>query len=496
MATKVEESFRNWITEQEEHVRLENYREYENYYYNQVDALQLLSIKMKDSLAQELRQTANICGLVVDTKTEYICGKPLVIQVTGTDEGNMPDELMAQAERDLYYIYKRPSNSLLLENASKLVRLMSMKGDGFIKVFFDENIKEDRTRGILPKVQIRVLNPAYVFPKYKTTDYQELEWVAIKEITVEADGQLKASAQVYYDDIIQFWEVVQTDKNAETTSWVLREEVTNPYGFIPVIHFKNGATDLEYEISDLLNVTDIQDAINKTLTDLLVTADQQAFQRLALFGAVGAKGMELDTSPASVLEILDPEARLDVIQPADIAPLLNTLNELKDTALFIAQIPKAAVGQPEGGAVSGYSLRVQYIPLESKCAVIRESVQIRLGLLNSMIFEILRVHGYTDYTMLEAESLFQNGLPIDDSTVTDNVIKKHSAGLQSKRTSLEELGIEDVDEELDRIAGEQMEVAGGMNRIETEAQLMAQQLTGAAVTATPEARAVEEATMK
>lgn len=55
------------------------------------------------------------------------------------------------------------------------------------------------------------------------------------------------------------------------------EVVTNPYGQIPVFHFANNAEMATFGESELRSVLPIQDALNKSVADLLVTMEYAAF---------------------------------------------------------------------------------------------------------------------------------------------------------------------------------------------------------------------------
>jgi len=269
----------------------------------------------------------------------------------------------------------------------------------------------------------------------------------------------------------------------------LVDEQDNPDGFIPIQHVKNTVSDLAYGVSDIHVVKDFQNAIYKAFTDLLCTMDQDAFQRLWTAGVLSTPGKQIEMSPGSVIEFADSDASLNVIQPADMAGFLNVIDKLVDNMLMVAQIPKVAAGRADGSGLSGYALRVQYIPLESKASPLREILRNQFRTLNSKIFKMIKrlSGGAIDYTDLEATLEFQNGLPVDDLTNTQNVIALKGAGIISTETAQQMVNIEDTEEELRRIENEkQAEIYGSPNRISQEAGAVAQALSGTVISATPQ----------
>jgi len=216
--------------------------------------------------------------------------------------------------------------------------------------------------------------------------------------------------------------------------------------------------------------------------------DQQAFQRLWTAGAIAGKE-PINMSPGSVIEFLDADSSLHVIEPGAPDSYLAVLTELIDDMLMVCQIPKVAAGRADGGGLSGYALRVQYLPLESKASPLREILRNQFRSLNNKIFNIIyRLSGnMVDYRDLEATVDFQDGLPIDEVTDTQNVIALKGAGIISNETAMQRVHIEDTKEEQKRIDNEtNAEIYGSPSRVTQEANAVANALQGVTVAATPQ----------
>lgn len=482
----VQESYLRWLYDQEHSERIRSYEQFERYYDGDFDLDALLPEKVKNALKQELSISANFCKAIVDAKMEYLCAKPCSLAVSGNPYGVVNDEVEArigECERDLYHIYNHEYNSLLDENMGKLITICAKKGDVFLKLYHDDTIPVDQAWGILDQIQIRVLDPQYVFPKYREDDYQRLEYVIIKTPYLDEDGAPYMKAQVFYPDRVEFYDEV-SENNTQYTTWELVDTQDNPDGFIPIQHIKNGVSDLQYGVSDIRDIIELQNGINKTITDLFVSMDYTAFQRLVISGALAEKGQKINMSPGGIIQLLDPESKVTTIEPGDVTAFLQPLDKFIDILHKISKVPKIAFGGAEGGVPSGYALRVQYMPLELKCSPLREIIKNQFNVLNAKILKMLRRLGYADYTDLEAKLEFNDGLPVDDTAVTDDTIKLKEARLISTSNAMKRVGVEDTEEEQELIDQESFqEESFGIGRVATEAGVVAQALQGATITA-------------
>ena len=126
-------------------------------------------------------------------------------------------------------------------------------------------------------------------------------------------------------------------------AWV--DRAGKPLG-IPVAHFKN--PDLRPEALDAIP---IQDAINKTLLDVLGAGDSTAFRIFTAFGFIpttDGKAPEADGSnwmriePAAIIGTSakgPQEASFDAIDGADLGPLLEALQQLLLYSAIVTRTP-------------------------------------------------------------------------------------------------------------------------------------------------------------
>lgn len=414
--------------------RLANYNVYDSYYNGDQDVD--IPKKVQTALNSELGTVLNYCRLVVCSAVDYIMGGGVNLEVV--------DEPVA--EEKLMEVYEE--NRLLTEEMLKTATIMGKKGDVYLKLFIQDGI-----------IKIRVLRPEIVFPRYRIDDYTEMLYCAIKWFELPDDFVKgkggKWHAQVFRPDVIEFYEL-EGSQDTQHTSWTLVDTQKNLLGFIPIIHIRNTIDDHEFGISDLQVMTDLQDALNKTITDMLLTMDNQAFQRQFIWG--GQTPGEISQEPGTITEYPNPEGHVDVIEPASIEGFLEGMREIIDQMMTVTQMAKMA--KATGGLTipsSGFALRFLYIPLEAKAGTKIIILQSRFQELDQMIFKAMKLLGQGDFVGEKTRLHFQDGLPVDEVSQMEVHEKELTTRIKSRRSVMQERGIEDVDQEMALIEVEDAE---------------------------------------
>jgi len=443
----VRESFLRWLHEQRYHERLRNYQIYDAYYNgdHEVD----IPRKVKAALESELGTVSNYCRVVVDTAVDYICGGEIGIEVKSDERYQ---DAASEAEALLYEVYE--ANQLLYEEMLKTLTIMGKKGDVFLKLYIEDN-----------EIKVRALRPDICFPRYRSDDYKDMLYCAVKWFDEEGDEEnlshlpftkgerIGWKAQVFRPDVVEYYELGETEET-EYSQWDLVDTVPNRLGFIPIVHMKNTVDDLEFGVSDLQVMTDLQDALNKTITDMLLTMDNQAFQRMFIFGGQTQKGHEISMEPGMITEVPSEDGKVQVVQAADISPFIESMKEILDQICTVTSIPR--FGFPKSGAqVSGYALRVHHIPLERKCGKKKTILRSGFGKLNSMILAAAKLLGMGDYTKFNTRIQFTGGLPVDEEAHMRVHEMELRSKIKSRRTVMQERGIVDIDAEMAQIEAEQ-----------------------------------------
>ncbi|MDQ1316529.1 MAG: Phage portal protein, partial [Candidatus Poribacteria bacterium] len=253
----IHESFLRWIHQQRYHERLSNYSIYDAYYNG--DHTVNIPPKVKAALDSDIGTVNNYCRVVVDSAVEYISSGELGIEVR---HGGTNQVEADKAERLLYDVYE--SNGLLFEEMLKAVTLMGKKGDVFLKLYVEND-----------EIKIRILRPEICFPRYRSDDYKEMIYCAIQwfdedDLVPPSNGRnngKKWKAQVFRTDVVEYYELADSSsiidpfQSFQRSEWKLMDIQNNILGFIPIIHIKNTLDDLEFGVSDLQVMTDLQDAL-------------------------------------------------------------------------------------------------------------------------------------------------------------------------------------------------------------------------------------------
>lgn len=423
----IHESFLRWLHNQRIHERLANYNIYSSYYNGDHDVD--IPAGVKAALESELGTVLNYCRLVVDSSVDYIAGGEIGLEC--------PDK--PEAEEKLYEVYE--GNNFLPEEMMKAVTIMGKKGDAFLKLYIEDK-----------GVKIKVLRPDICYPRYKTDDYTSMRYCAVQYFEDEDDYEKgeggKWHAQVFRPDYIDYYEL-DGDKDSEQTDWVHVKTEKNLLGFIPVIHLKNTIDDLEFGVSDIQVMADLQDALNKTITDMLLTMDNQAFQRMFIFGAQTAKGKKISMEPGTITEVATAEGHLDIVNPSPIGPYLDAMDKIIDQIMTVTQLSKITIMKPDAPSPqSGLALRIQYIPQERKAGKKVAVLQSRFKSLNEMIFKALKVLDQGDFVGTKTKIHFTGGLPIDEQMEMQVDEMEIRSRIRSRRTIMQKRGVEDVDAEM------------------------------------------------
>lgn len=159
--------------------------------------------------------------------------------------------------------------------------------------------------------------------------------------------------QQFYEDGSDVWPIPWTENGAENGV---------PLG-LPVFHFRNKDQGASYGLSELDNVTPPQDALNKTVSDLLGAADTTGFQMLTATGV--AQEDKYTVAPGILLRSSNDAASFGILPAGDLAGLMA----LKDSWFAdIAKITRTPTSffQLTGAIAAAGTLKEQRSGLDAK----------------------------------------------------------------------------------------------------------------------------------
>lgn len=395
---------------QNEIARLTNYDKYKNYY----DGIQplMLPAKLKNILQSDYGILANYCVGVVDAPVAKL--KIKSIQCDNPDVAK--------------FIKTQFKKNRMDSKIANLHRGTLIKGDGFISVwpYFTKDNKPVR-------YDITIIRPEEIFPFYSSDDERSLEYVVRQWVGWNSElNRPQAYKWIYFPDRIERY--ISNSNNITVNmpqsmllnlynAWTpydpdgLGTIIKNPYGIIPIIHFRNKAYDCPFGSSSLENVIPIQDAINKTLVDLMRIVDLQAFSQRIITG-IDQESIPKDSSGERKLKagpdenwvFADSEAKVTELRPTDLKGLLDTLDKLIEQVCSVSKTPKMQFNDQKGNASSGFALAKMEAPLIEKCEELQVSFSNGYEDLINLLLVQAQFHGDISFDVIPDIDINWNSL--------------------------------------------------------------------------------------
>jgi len=329
--------------------RRSEYEVAQDYYNGNVEET-FASARMRRLLTQGNKQRSrlNFCRTVVDSVNDRL--------EIGTISG---DTKIATAK-----VQEIWNNNDLGIEAQEIHRMALVNGDAYVVAW----------PGVDGDVEVALNSPANMTLVYDVENprkklYAVKLWLA---------GENQTRMNIYGTDKVTKWQT-NTGTITEGTDWTLLDTVDNPWGEVPVFHFR---THRPFGRPEHLDAYDSQDAINKLFNTHLYTVDYQgAPQRYAL-AASGVDNMEADdfnegdtareniqalrNGPGEVW-LMSGVSTMGQFEPADPAAFWTPI---KDIARSMASLTGTPLHYFEktGNIPSGNALRTAEAPLLKKVA--------------------------------------------------------------------------------------------------------------------------------
>jgi hypothetical protein len=153
-------------------------------------------------------------------------------------------------------------------------------------------------------------------------------------------------------------------------SWPL----LNPWGVVPVFHFGNNAATGAVGVSELANVVPLQDALNKSLTDMLVAMEFVALPQRWITGleidideTTGKPLMPFQPGADRVWAVGAPDARFGQFEGADLTGFLGAQDGFRVAIARVSRTPlHLLITNQMGEYPSGEALKTAEEPLNAK----------------------------------------------------------------------------------------------------------------------------------
>jgi hypothetical protein len=171
---------------------------------------------------------------------------------------------------------------------------------------------------------------------------------------------------LYYPGTIEHYESKNEPMNA--SAYTLQSSELNPYGVIPVFHFRTGRRVCTGELT--AGVLSLQDAMNKLLNDMMVSSEFTSFPQRWGIGHWDEQAGGLPVGPGTLLKIPAAEAGdqpsgVGAFPVGDPGNYLEPIDSMADAMAVLSATPKHYfTGQ--GANASGEALQAMEAPLIAK----------------------------------------------------------------------------------------------------------------------------------
>ena len=177
---------------------------------------------------------------------------------------------------------------------------------------------------------------------------------------------------LYYSDRLEYYVSRGKAENAGSAAAFESDPETptasNPFGEIPVFHFR---TSIRMNKSDLKDVIPLQNGINKLLADMMVAAEFGAFKQRYIISNADTPG-KLKNAPNEIWDLpagdgVGQQTQVGEFSATDLRNYLDAIDRLALAVAIITRTPKHYfLGQ--GGDPSGEALIAMEAPLNKKAA--------------------------------------------------------------------------------------------------------------------------------
>lgn len=329
-----------------------DYEMYEDYYFGD-QPLVFATDRWTETFGTTFEDFAdNWCQVVIDSTTQRM-------EIVGWDVEGKDKKLATQAE-ELW-----DDNNLFLEEPDVHTQAQ-VKGDAYLIVWPTPDDDDSDS-----KVDVVYNDALYTAVYYDPADRRRIVRAAKRFNDEKGD----AHVQIFERDII--YELI-SDKNlteeqfallglqglSTTTEipqgWRLVSQDGNPYGRVPIVHFKNRALGSTHGHSELKSVIPLQNAINKMLMDLLVASEFGSFRQKWVTGGAPPKdpvtgNVGWRAGADRVWHTTDPLAHFGDFEATELEPIFKSAEALIGHLAKITQTPmhylRSSGDMPSGEAM-------------------------------------------------------------------------------------------------------------------------------------------------
>lgn len=399
------------------------YKEFYDYYDGDQPLMYLASRLHKIFKGIDAYFAENWCAVVIDTCKERISFRRWEVQ----------HEALQKVLNNVYEL------SELAIESDDVAEAMQITGEGYLIAWPDD-----------PKIVDAYYNDPRMCHVFYHADNTRKARFAAKMWATEDGKQTRMT--VYYPDQIEYWvadgtEVESYQKFVPYTGEFDTGVAKNPYGIIPVFHFRRNKRGF----SDLKNIIPLQNGVNKLISDMMVASDYSAFRQRYIISNAENIG-KLSAEPGAVWDVpggdgIGQETEVGEFEATDLKNYTQSIDRFAGSIGVISRTPKHYFYR-QGGDPSGEALIAMESPLNRKA---QDIIDRMTPVLKDLALFIARVNGITDVERQDILPVFDRPETIQPLTEAQIIQTEVTSGIPLV-TSLRWRG--KTQAELDRVAKE------------------------------------------
>ncbi|MEX2237720.1 MAG: phage portal protein [Dehalococcoidia bacterium] len=245
---------------------------------------------------------------------------------------------------------------------------------------------------------------------------------------------------------------VTEDWTPETyTRWLGGEVAVsgpNPYGFIPYVIYPNIRRPKDFwGESDIEQLREAQRELNRAMSQLSRILEVSGNPIAALEGVLESKDIAVEPGQIWTMPENSRAYLVDLLAGNGVGLHIEYLDKVYRALHDLAEMPRTAFGDNSGRVTSGAALQIELDPLIKKVErkrLIRSSAYRRR---NELILRLLSHFTGVDHAPYRADVVWPSVLPSDRQQLVRDERDLVAAGLHSRRSAANALGVEDPDGE-------------------------------------------------
>lgn len=349
---------------------------------------------------------------------------------------------------------------------TELGQTKSITGDSWVKVTYTppEDLVDD-VFDMYPegKIELSLIPSQYIFPEFDQHDKDKIirMWIMYPIQVPRTKGLLFSRTSfetVLYKEVWTRESIITSIEGEEPI------EIENPYGIIPIVHFKNfPIAGRSFGSSDIDDLIPLNTEYNYKKSDMSEIIDYHSAPITLVYGA---KIGNLEKGANKVWGGLPKDSKVENLSmTGDLLASKSFTDDLKTSMCEIGAMPETVLGGASAiSNTSGVALQYMNGPLIERTNIKRGLTSKGIEKINSLILLIAEQEGLivvpdnvTRKDFFTTVVTLPDTLPKDELIELQKIQQELTLGLECRHGAMERLGKENIVEKLDEIDKEREE---------------------------------------